>query len=165
MLLGPGFCPASFLFVLTCLFLMRREYPECPLVGIGALIVENGRVALIRRGKAPLLGEWSIPGGMLELGETLRQGAEREALEETGLVVRATELLGVFDRVVPDAEGTIIYHYVLIDFLCERVSGDLRTGADAANAQWFTPEEVAKLPLAEDTAGVIRAALAKCSGA
>ena len=142
---------------------MQREYPTCPLVGVGALVVEDGRVVLIRRGKAPLLGEWSIPGGMLELGETLRQGAEREALEETGLVVLATELLGVFDRVVPDAEGKIIYHYVLVDFLCERVSGELRAGADAADAKWFTPAEVAKLPLAEDTAGVIRAALAKCA--
>jgi len=142
---------------------MQREHPKQPLVGVGALIVENGRVVLIKRGKAPLLGEWSIPGGMLELGETLRQGAEREALEETGLVVRATELLGVFDRVVPDSDGTIIYHYVLIDFLCERVSGQLRAGADAADAQWFTPDDVAKLPLAEDTAGVIRAALAKAA--
>lgn len=140
---------------------MQREYPQCPLIGIGALVVENGRVALIRRGKAPLLGEWSIPGGMLELAETLRQGAEREALEETGLTVRATELLGVFDRVVPDAEGKVIYHYVLIDFLCERVSGELRAGADAVDARWFAPDEVAKLPLAEDTAGVIREALAK----
>ena len=140
---------------------MQREHPKQPLVGVGALIVENGRVVLIKRGKAPLLGEWSIPGGMLELGETLRQGAEREALEETGLVVRATELLGVFDRVVPDSEGRIVYHYVLIDFLCERVSGELCAGADAADAQWFTPEQVAKLPLAEDTAGVIRAAFAK----
>jgi 8-oxo-dGTP diphosphatase len=141
---------------------MQREYPTCPLVGIGALVVENGKIALIRRGKAPLQGEWSIPGGMLELGETLRQGAEREALEETGLVVRATELLGVFDRVIPDSDGKIVYHYVLIDFLCERVSGELRAGADAADAKWFTPDEVAKLPLAEDTAAVIRAALAKC---
>ncbi len=142
---------------------MQREHPKQPLIGVGALIVENGRVVLIKRGKAPLLGEWSIPGGMLELGETLRQGAEREALEETGLVVRATELLGVFDRVVPDAEGKIIYHYVLIDFLCERVSGELHAGADAADARWYKPEEVADLPLTEDTAGVIRAALAKCS--
>jgi 8-oxo-dGTP diphosphatase len=141
---------------------MQREYPTCPLVGIGALVVENGKIALIRRGKAPLQGEWSIPGGMLELGETLRQGAEREALEETGLVVRATELLGVFDRVIPDSDGKIVYHYVLIDFLCERVSGELRAGADAADAKWFTPDEVVKLPLAEDTAAVIRAALAKC---
>ena len=142
---------------------MQREHPKQPLIGVGALIVENGRVVLIKRGKAPLLGEWSIPGGMLELGDTLRQGAEREALEETGLVVRATELLGVFDRVVPDAEGKIIYHYVLIDFLCERVSGELHAGADAADARWYKPEEVADLPLTEDTAGVIRAALAKCS--
>lgn len=153
--------PGLFLFVLTSLFLMQREYPQCPLVGVGAITVENGRVALIRRGKAPLVGEWSIPGGMLELGESLRQGAEREALEETGLVVRATELLGVFDRVVADAEGKIAYHYVLIDFLCERASGELRAGADAADARWFTPEDIAELPLAEDTAGVIRAALAK----
>lgn len=142
---------------------MQREHPKQPLIGVGALIVENGRVVLIKRGKAPLMGEWSIPGGMLELGETLRQGAEREASEETGLVVRATELLGVFDRVVPDTDGTIIYHYVLIDFLCERVSGELHAGADAADAQWFTPNDVAKLPLAEDTAAVIRAALAKAA--
>jgi len=98
---------------------------------------------------------------VLELGETLHQGAEREALEETGLVVRATELLGVFDRIVPDDDGNIVYHYVLIDFLCQLVSGKLHAGADAADAQWFTPETMAQLPLAEDTAGVIRAALAK----
>jgi len=140
---------------------MQREHPKQPLVGVGALIVENGRAVLIKRGKAPLLGEWSIPGGMLELGETLRQGAEREALEETGLVVRAAELLGVFDRVVPDAGGNVLYHYVLIDFLCEKVSGELQAGADAADARWFTPEEAAKLTLAEDTAGVIQAAFAK----
>jgi 8-oxo-dGTP diphosphatase len=140
---------------------LQREHPTQPLIGVGALIVENGRVVVIKRGKAPLLGEWSIPGGMLELGETLRQGAEREALEETGLVVRATELLGVFDRIVPDEEGNIVYHYVLIDFLCQRLSGELRAGADAADARWFTPEEIEKLPLALDTAQVIQAALAK----
>ena len=140
---------------------MQREHPTQPLIGVGALIVENGRVVVIKRGNAPLLGEWSIPGGMLELGETLRQGAEREALEETGLVVRATELLGVFDRIVPDEEGNIVYHYVLIDFLCQRLSGELRAGADAADARWFTPEEIEKLPLALDTAQVIQAALAK----
>jgi ADP-ribose pyrophosphatase YjhB (NUDIX family) len=142
---------------------MQREHPKQPLVGVGALIIENGRAVLIKRGKAPLLGEWSIPGGMLELGETLRQGAEREALEETGLVVRATELLGVFDRVVPDGDGGVVYHYVLIDFLCEKVSGELQAGADAADARWFTPEETGHLPLAEDTAGVIQAAFAKAT--
>src|SRR5438477_7365051 len=111
---------------------MQREYPAQPLVGVGAIIVEAGRVLLIKRGKAPLLGEWSIPGGMLEVGETLRQGAEREALEETGLVVHATELLGVFERVVPDDEKRTIYHYVLIDFLCKRMSGEVKASGDAA---------------------------------
>lgn len=138
-----------------------REYPDRPLVGVGAIIVDAGRVALVKRGKAPLLGEWSIPGGMLELGETMRQGAEREAVEETGLVVRATELLGVFDRVVLDDQQRCQYHYVLIDFLCERISGDLRAAGDAADARWFTSGEVSKLLLPEDTARVIRIGLEK----
>jgi 8-oxo-dGTP diphosphatase len=142
---------------------MQREYPDRPLVGVGAIVVDKGRVVLIKRGKAPLLGEWSIPGGMLELGETLRKGAEREALEETGLVVRATELLGVFDRIVPDDDKRTLYHYVLVDFLCERVSGDLQASGDASEARWFTSDEVAKLPLAEDTAGVIRTALQRAA--
>jgi 8-oxo-dGTP diphosphatase len=141
--------------------LMQREYPQQPLVGVGAVIIADGRVALIKRGKAPLLGEWSIPGGMLELGETLRQGAEREAVEETGLIVRATELLGVFERIVPDAGLRTSYHYVLIDFLCEVVSGEMLAGGDAADAGWFTPEQVSGLPLPEDTADVIRLAFTK----
>ena len=138
-----------------------REYPDRPLVGVGAIIVDAGRVALIKRGKPPLLGEWSIPGGMLELGETVREGAEREALEETRLVVRATELLGVFDRVVLDDAKRYQYHYVLIDFLCERISGDLHPAGDAADTRWFTLEEANKLPLPRDTALVLRVALEK----
>src|SRR5438034_8746502 len=113
---------------------MQREYPGQPLVGVGAVIIADARVVLVKRGKAPLLGEWSIPGGMLELGETLRRGAEREALEETELVVRATEMLGVFDRIVPDEAKRTIYHYVLVDFLCEKVSGELHASGDAADA-------------------------------
>ena len=142
---------------------MQREYPQQPLVGVGAIIVEDSRVLLIKRGKAPLLGEWSIPGGMLELGETLRQGAEREAIEETGLVVRATELLGVFDRIVPDENKRTLYHYVLIDFLCERISGDVQPAGDAADARWFTETELAALPLAPDTRGLVKNALQKPS--
>jgi len=140
---------------------MQREYPAQALVGVGALIVQDERVVLIKRGKAPLLGEWSIPGGLLELGETTRQGAEREALEETGLVVRATDLLGVFDRIVPEGERTL-YHYVLIDFLCEVVSGELRAAGDAADARWFAREEIDGLTLPEDTRSVIYLALGKC---
>lgn len=138
---------------------MQREYPQQPLVGVGAIIIAHGKVALIKRGKPPLLGEWSIPGGMLELGETLRAGAEREAREETGLTVRATEMLGVFERIVPDGAGRTAYHYVLIDFLCEVVSGEVCAGHDACEARWFTEAEVAKLPLPEDTTAVIRLGL------
>jgi ADP-ribose pyrophosphatase len=139
---------------------MQREYPQQPLVGVGAIIVDDGRVLLIKRGKAPLLGEWSIPGGMLELGETLREGAEREALEETGLVVRATELLGVFDRIVPDETKRTLYHYVLIDFLCQKVSGNVLAAGDAADACWFTSEEIEKLDLPRDTIEVLRMGIA-----
>jgi ADP-ribose pyrophosphatase len=139
---------------------MQREYPQHPIVGVGAIIIQDGRVLLIKRGKAPLLGEWSIPGGMLELGETLRQGAEREALEETGLVVRATELLGVFDRIVPDETKRTLYHYVLIDFLCQKVSDNVLAAGDAADACWFTSEEIEKLDLPRDTIEVLRMGIA-----
>ena len=134
---------------------MKREYPEVPLVGVGAIIIENGRVLLVRRGHAPLLGEWSIPGGVLEVGELLREAAVREAREETGLLVEPGELLGVFDRVVRE-NGWIRYHYVLIDFLCRRVSGEPCCGTDADEVRWFTREEVARLKLAPDTEEVIR---------
>jgi 8-oxo-dGTP diphosphatase len=140
---------------------MKREYPQCPLVGVGAVIAEKGRVVLVKRGRAPLLGEWSIPGGLLEVGETLRQGAEREALEETGLVVRATELLGVFERIVPDEEKRMRYHYILIDFLCERMSGELKASGDAAETRWFLRNELSSLPLPRDTAEVIKLGFAK----
>jgi ADP-ribose pyrophosphatase YjhB (NUDIX family) len=140
---------------------MQREYPDRPMVGVGAIIADNGRVVLVKRGQAPLLGEWSIPGGMLELGETMRQAVEREALEETGLVVRATELLGVFDRIVPDEAGRHRYHYVLIDFRCEVISGELKAAGDASEARWFLPEEVSRLPLPEDTAAVIHVGIEK----
>lgn len=140
---------------------MQREYPQQPLIGVGAVIVENDRVLLIKRGKAPLLGEWSIPGGMLELGETLRQGAEREALEETGLAVRATDLLGVFDRIVPDDTKRTLYHYVLIDFLCHRISGEALAAGDASDACWFIRADLDKLSMPEDTLKVLRTGIAK----
>jgi ADP-ribose pyrophosphatase len=140
---------------------MQREYPRQPLVGVGAVIVEKCRVLLIKRGKAPLLGEWSIPGGMLELGETLREGAEREALEETGLVVRAGDLLGVFDRIVPDETQRTLYHYVLIDFLCEIISGNVLAAGDASDASWFTLADLSDLSLPGETLKVLEMGIAK----
>ena len=134
---------------------MKREYPDFPLVGVGAIIIEDGRVLLVKRGHPPLAGEWSIPGGVLEVGETLREAAIREAREETCLTVESADLLGVYDRVLRDHDGRTLYHYVLIDFLCRRVGGEARAADDAAEVRWFTREEAGELALPEDTAEVI----------
>jgi 8-oxo-dGTP diphosphatase len=140
---------------------MKREYPETPLVGVGAIIIEDGRVVLVKRGHPPLEGKWSIPGGVLEIGETLRKAAVREALEETGLAVEPGELLGVFERVIPDEQGRMRYHYVLIDFLCRRVAGELEAGDDASEVRWVRREELAGLELARETEEVILKGLEK----
>jgi 8-oxo-dGTP diphosphatase len=134
---------------------MKREYPETPLVGVGAIIIEDSSVVLVKRGHAPLQGKWSIPGGVLEIGETLRKAVVREALEETGLAVEPGELLGVFERVIPDEQGKMRYHYVLIDFLCRRVAGELAAGDDADEVRWFRREELRGLELARETEEVI----------
>jgi len=135
---------------------MKREYPDAPLVGVGAIILEPDRVVLVKRAHPPLSGEWSIPGGLLEVGETLRQAAVREALEETGLRVEVGELLGVYDRILRDADERTLYHYVLVDFLCRRIEGEPLGAGDAAEARWFTRGEVGQLSLPEDTAEVIK---------
>lgn len=134
---------------------MGREYPDNPLVGVGAVIVQENRVLLVRRGQAPLLGEWSLPGGVLECGETLRAAVIREAREETGLVVETGEMLGVYERVIRSPDGRVRYHYVLIDFLCRPAGGELQAGSDAADVRWFTPEERDALNLLPDTRDVI----------
>lgn len=134
---------------------MGREFPDNPLVGVGAVIVEDNHVLLIRRGQAPLLGEWSLPGGVLECGETLRQAVIREAREETGLTVETGEMLGVYERIIRSEDGRVRYHYVLIDFLCRPASGDLKAASDAADVRWFKPEELDSLKLRPDTDEVI----------
>ena len=140
---------------------MQREFPEVPLVGVGAIIIEDGRVVLVKRGHPPLQAEWSIPGGVLEVGELVREAAIREAREETGLTVEPGELLGVYDRVLRDADQRVQYHYVLIDFLCRRVAGDIAAASDAAEVRWFSREELPALNLAEDTLDVIRKGFAR----
>jgi len=134
----------------------KREYPNQPLIGVGAIIIEGDKVVLIKRGHAPLIGEWSIPGGVLEVGETMRQGVIREAREETSLLIEPMDLLGVYDRVLRDDRGQVLYHYVLIDFLCRIKGGSLQAAGDADQAQWFNQQELSALPLPQDTAEVIR---------
>ena len=140
---------------------IRREFPELPLVGVGAIIIERDRVLLVKRAHPPIQGQWSIPGGVLEVGEMVREAAVREAREETGLVVEPGELLGVYDRILRDAERRVQYHYVLIDFLCRAVGGELLAASDAADVRWFRREELPALRLAEDTLEVIEKGLEK----
>jgi len=135
---------------------MQREFPELPLVGVGAIIIERDRVLLIKRAHPPIQGQWSIPGGVLEVGELVREAAVREAREETGLTVEPADLLGVYDRILRNDEQRVQYHYVLVDFLCRPVGGELCAASDAAEVRWFTQDELPALKLAEDTAEVIQ---------
>jgi 8-oxo-dGTP diphosphatase len=143
---------------------MIREFPEAPLIGVGAVIIEQERVLLVKRAHPPLQAQWSIPGGALEVGELVREAAVREAREETGLIVEPGELLGVYDRVLRDTEQRVQYHYVLIDFLCRRVGGELAAADDAAEVRWFTPGELPALKLADDTLDVIRKGFGRLHG-
>jgi ADP-ribose pyrophosphatase YjhB (NUDIX family) len=132
---------------------MKRDYPDRPLVGVGAVIVRDGCVVIVERSTEPLKGQWSVPGGALEVGETLRQCAAREALEETGL--------HVFDSIYTDPDGRTRYHYVLIDFYCRVIGGELKVGSDAAQARWITRQEMENFRIAETAQKVIRKALEK----
>ena len=115
---------------------MKRDYPELPIIGVGGVIVHRDRVLLVRRATEPLKGEWSVPGGMLELGEKLRDGVRREVLEETGVHVEPGDVLDVFDSIFQDEQGRTQYHYVLIDYLCRFVSGEAKAGATSATVRW-----------------------------
>jgi len=135
-------------------------------VGVGGVVIENDRALLIRRGTEPLLGQWSIPGGTLELGESLQAGVARELREETGLEVRVTELIEVFDRIFPSCEnGSRIvsrprYHYVIVDYLCERISGEPRAGSDVTDVVFVREQDLPHYELTETATRVLRNAFA-----
>jgi len=119
---------------------MQREFPLVPLIGVGAVVVENGRVLLVRRGREPLKGQWSLPGGLLELGETLTAGTAREVMEETGLIVEPLELIELIDRVHHENDR-VRYHYVIADYLCRVIGGTLQAASDADEARWVERAE------------------------
>lgn len=139
---------------------MSREYPEHPLLGVGGVVIHEGRVLLVRRASEPLKGEWSIPGGLVELGEKLADAVQREVLEETGLAVTAGEVLEVIDSIWRDTEGRCQYHYVLVDYRCRVTSGELQAASDVSDARWIASDEVENFGLRPVTIGVIRKAFA-----
>lgn len=138
---------------------ISREYPAAPLVGVGALIIDGGRIVLVRRGKPPAEGEWSIPGGLVRLGETIDEAVTREALEETGLHVRPEDLVELLERIFPDEQGRVRYHYVLADYSCRVIEGALTAGSDAMEARWVRREDVGSFNLAPITMKVVVKAL------
>ena len=144
-----------------------REYPERPIVGVGGVLIEGGKALLIKRGSEPLLGQWSIPGGTLELGETILEGVARELLEETGMVVRVLDLIEVFERInpylPPESRGTgprPRFHFVIVDYLCEKIGGEARAGGDAVDIAYVGEEELPKYQLTEAATRVLRKAFA-----
>ena len=119
---------------------IQREFPQTPLVGVGAVVVHEGRVLLVRRGSEPLKGHWTLPGGVLEVGETLVEGVAREVREETGLLVEPLELVELLDRIHRQA-GRVRYHYVIADYLCRVIGGELRAASDADAVRWVERAE------------------------
>jgi 8-oxo-dGTP diphosphatase len=136
-----------------------RRYPNRPIVGVGAIVFEEDRVVLIRRGKDPGRGTWSIPGGVVRVGEPLEKAVRRELREETGLEVGALRLVEVFERVIPDERGRVLYHYVLIDYLCRVAENRLRAGSDALEAAFYPMSALDQLELTPGTGPVILKAL------
>jgi len=140
---------------------MEREYPIRPIVSVGVVVRKGNRVLLVRRGQEPRKGEWSIPGGAIELGETIRQAAQRELEEECGLKIQPGRVLDVIDAIYRDEKGKVRYHYVLIDLNAEYLGGKLAVGSDIEEARWVTKEALPRFYLPEKTLAVILKALEK----
>ena len=135
-----------------------RRYPPRPLVGVGAILLDGDRILMAQRGKQPLEGWWSLPGGALETGERLADAVRREVREETGLEIEPVAVFEIFERIMPDAEGVVEYHYVLIDYICRVTGGQLAAGDDVCKVEWVRRRDLPKLQITEGTLGVIERA-------
>ena len=135
-----------------------RRHPDRPIVAVGAVIVHDGRVLLVKRGQEPLKGQWSLPGGGVELGETLERAVAREVHEETGLLVDVGPIVDVLDRIANDADGRVEHHFVLVDFVCRPAGGALCSASDADAAEWVPLDALTRYGVAEITVAVIRKA-------
>ncbi len=135
-----------------------RRYPRHPILGVGAIIFRRDRVLLVERGKPPLKGYWSLPGGAVETGERLEEGVRREVLEETGLVVKPVRLFTIFERIMRDEQGEAEYHYVLVDYLCRVISGSLEAASDVSRVEWVPQTGLSRYKITEGTLPVIERA-------
>jgi 8-oxo-dGTP diphosphatase len=138
---------------------VSRRYPDRPIVGVGAVIIQDGRVLLVKRRYEPLAGRWSLPGGTVEVGETLEDALTREMREETGLEVTVGPVIEVFDRILHDADKRVEYHFVLVDYLCWPIGGTLEAGSDVDDARFVDPHALASYELTEKAHAVIARAL------
>ena len=138
---------------------VKREYPDAPLIGVGAIILDGDHVVLARRGNQPSAGDWSIPGGLVHLGETLIEAVIREAFEETSLQVKPLFLVELMERIFRDENGRIRYHYVLADYCCAIMGGNLGAGSDATEVMWADISKLEDFNLAAITVKVVRKAL------
>ena len=138
-----------------------RRYPQRPIIGVGALILKRDRILMAQRGKQPLMGWWSLPGGALETGESLAEAVRREVREETGLDIRPLGVLEIFERIMRDAAGAVEYHYVLIDYMCRAIGGTLAAGDDVCAVEWVRRRDLARLQITEGTLAGIEKAFRK----
>jgi 8-oxo-dGTP diphosphatase len=124
---------------------------ESPQVAVGAIVVKDEKILLVKRNKAPHKDLWAIPGGSVEIGETLPEATEREVHEETGLNIKAKEPVYTFDLIERDESGAVRFHYVIVDLSAEYVSGDLHPAEDALDARWFAPQDLAHIAISDST--------------
>lgn len=133
-----------------------REYPAFPQVAVGAIVIKDGKVLLVKRGNPPGKGLWAIPGGRVRVGETLKEATEREIKEETGIIIRARKPIYPFDVILKDSDGRVQFHYVILDFMGDYISGNVTPGDDVNDARWFSAYEIKEIPVTKTTLDILK---------